>query len=236
MTSSPRRLLADDAVAPDRRRVFVDVGVLMVSEPSPDRRHDGRRVIAPGAADAIQLLLESHEVVVIADAPLEDVDELVAASTSPRVPDAFPTGSWYITGDGAWCEGDRPSGLRSILVGPRRPPGRRPTLRCDIEARDLSAAVMEILVRETMAYDLAGPDRSLPGAGRNTGAGSLWEARGHLPLSRYRTSTWRSATRVVANVAVSPLIINPSVAPTMRAPAGTVMATATGVSRVPGWR
>jgi hypothetical protein len=131
--------------------VFVDAGVLTVIEPAPDRRHDGRRVLAPGALEAVQLLGESHDLVVIAEDSLADVESLAGAASSPTVPNGFPPGSWYITDDEAWCEGERPAGLRSILVGPRRPPARRPTLRCDIEARDLSAAVMEILVRETMA-------------------------------------------------------------------------------------
>ncbi len=58
--------------------------------------------------------------------------------------------TWVVTADPAWCERERPGGVRTILVGPRRPPGRRPTAHCDIEARDLSAAVIEILAREAM--------------------------------------------------------------------------------------
>jgi hypothetical protein len=151
MTLSQSRTSVAGDGARGRRHVFLDGRVITVVEPSPDRRQDGRRVLAPGAADAVDLLREGHEVVVIAGEDTVDVDELPSTPTSPQVPDEFPAGSWYITDDETWCEGDRPAGLRSILVGPRRPPGRRPTLRCDIEARDLSAAVMEILVRETMA-------------------------------------------------------------------------------------
>jgi hypothetical protein len=55
-----------------------------------------------------------------------------------------------LTIDPSVCSGERPAGVRTILVGPRRPPDRRPTARCDVEARDLSAAVMEILVRDTL--------------------------------------------------------------------------------------
>ena len=139
-----------DATGAARRSAFIDLDVLTVDERSPDRRHEGRRVLAPGAGDALALLREGHDVVVISAASLE-VPELAGLPTSQALPDMFPGGSWYVTSDDAWCEGDRPSGLRSILVGPRRPPARRPTLRCDIEARDLNAAVMEILVRETMA-------------------------------------------------------------------------------------
>jgi hypothetical protein len=150
MKEGPTISALDTAAARSRRHVFVDATVLTNIEPSPDRRHEGRRVVASGAADAIQLLLESHEVVIIAPSPLADVPELAERSSTPTVPDEFPAGSWFITADEAWCEGERPTGLRSILVGPRRPPAKRPTLHCDFEARDLSAAVMEILVQETM--------------------------------------------------------------------------------------
>ena len=150
MTSSPDRASAATSPA-TRRHVFVDGAVLTTVEPSADRRHDGRRIVVPGAAEAVQLLLDGHDVVVITDDSLADVTELGEVPTAPAVPATFPHGSWYVTADGSWCEGDRPTGLRTILVGPKRPPARRPTLRCDIEARDVTAAVMEILVRETMA-------------------------------------------------------------------------------------
>lgn len=134
----------------ERRHVFIEAGVLLVEEPSPDRRHEARRVLAPGAADAVTLLAEGHEVAVV-DGESGEAAALSGLVAVATVPTSFPAGSWYITTDETWCEGDRPNGLRSILVGPKRPPARRPTLRCDLEARDLNAAVMEILIRETMA-------------------------------------------------------------------------------------
>jgi hypothetical protein len=141
---------ATSSAARERRHVYIDSDVVTVEEPAPDRRHDGRRVVAPGAADAVALLSEGHDVLLVAPTPIA-IAEFASMATTASVPDSFPSGSWYVTADGAWCEGERPNGLRSILVGPRRPPNRRPTRRCDIEARDLNAAVMEILVRETMA-------------------------------------------------------------------------------------
>src|SRR5262245_61992114 len=134
-----------------RRQVFVEPGVLTVVEPSPDRRGPGRRVLGPGVHEALRLLLDNHRVTLIADEPAEDVPELADLPRMDAVPDSIESGSWYVTSEPTWCEGERPSGLRSILVGPRRPPTNRPTLRCDLEARDLNAAVMEILVRETMS-------------------------------------------------------------------------------------
>ena len=149
MTSTDATPATSSAVRA-RRQVFIDADVLISEEPAPDRRHEGRRVVAAGAADALALLAEGHDVVLVAAGEI-NVSGLSELPATDIVPATSPAGSWYVTGDGAWCEGDRPSGVRSILVGPRRPPARRPTLRCDIEARDLNAAVMEILVRETMA-------------------------------------------------------------------------------------
>ena len=151
MPPNPARPESDRSEAALPKRVFIEADVLTALEPARDRRHDPRPVIAPGASDAVRLLGESHDVVVIAARPLGDIPELRTMSTASAIPESFPSGSWYVTNDEAWCEGERPTGLRSILVGPRRPPARRPTLRCDLEARDIAAAVMEILVRETMA-------------------------------------------------------------------------------------
>src|SRR5206468_244229 len=139
---------ADDQV---RRQVFVEPGVLTMVEPAPDRRGPGRRVVGPGVPDALRLLRDNHHVLLIADQPPQDVPELADLPTVDAVPDSIEPGSWYVTSEPTWCEGERPPGLRSILVGPRRPPTNRPTLRCDVEARDLAAAVMEILVQETMS-------------------------------------------------------------------------------------
>lgn len=130
--------------------VFLDPGVITVLEPAPDRRGPGRLVAISGVVDSLALLGDAARVAIIADAPLVDVPELAGLDTRASLPDDFPPGSWFITSDPTWCEGDRPTGLRSILVGPKRPPARRPTLRCDVDARDLNAAMMEILVRETM--------------------------------------------------------------------------------------
>jgi hypothetical protein len=137
----------------ERRQVFLDSGVILVDEQSDDRRQEARRVLASGAADAVMLLVESHDVSVVDATGVDPVaiEGLPPVPVLAELPASFRAGAWYLTTDEAWCEGDRPSGLQSILVGPRRPPARRPTARCDLEARDLNAAVMEILVRETMA-------------------------------------------------------------------------------------
>ena len=150
MTSSLASTGAPDSAAP-RRCVYIDASALTALEQPADRRLESHRVLAPGAADSVQLLVEGHDVVVLGGEDLDGLAGLGAARHEGTMPSDFPSGSWYLTADETWCEGERPNGLRSILVGPRRPPTKRPTLRCDIEARDLTAAVMEILVRETMA-------------------------------------------------------------------------------------
>ena len=130
--------------------VFLDRGVITVLEPAPDRRGPGRLVAVSGVVESLALLGDPARLAVIADAPLADAPNSRASTLEPPLPNDIPPGSWFITGDPTWCEGDRPMGLRSILVGPKRPPARRPTLRCDVDARDLTTAMIEILVRETM--------------------------------------------------------------------------------------
>lgn len=105
----------------------------------------------PGAAHALGHLADSYELVVVGDPPLGVLDafEVPIQSTSDLPPEpAF--GSWLITDDPGSCLA-RPPGLKTILIGPRRPATNKPALRFDVEARDLNAAVVEILTREAMA-------------------------------------------------------------------------------------
>ncbi|HEU0237263.1 MAG TPA: hypothetical protein VFR14_12560, partial [Candidatus Limnocylindrales bacterium] len=57
--------------------------------------------------------------------------------------------AWHLTASPEACIG-RSTGVTTILVGPRRPPDRGPARRCDLEARDVAAAALEILTREAM--------------------------------------------------------------------------------------
>jgi hypothetical protein len=110
---------------------------------------------APRAVDAIGNLREAgHEVLLFRDptASAEDLSVLASLAgltvgTSEQAPGP---GSWLITADPRHCE-RRLAGVRTILVGPRRPPGPRPTAHCDAAARDLTAAAIEILTREAMS-------------------------------------------------------------------------------------
>ncbi len=105
----------------------------------------------PGAAEALGHLADSYELVVLGNPPRRVLDAfevpIRATSDLPAEP-AF--GSWLITDDPSSCL-QRPPGLKTILIGPRRPVTNKPAPRCDVEARDLNAAVVEILTREAMA-------------------------------------------------------------------------------------
>jgi hypothetical protein len=130
-------------------RVYLDPGV--VDQPAAANAVRGQHVAAPEAVDALNHLADgAHELVLLGRARPRGLDALpIEVRTEPRLPDEPPPGSWLITDDPDGCE-TRPRGLRTILIGPKRPPSHRPTVRCDLEARDLSAAVIEILAREAM--------------------------------------------------------------------------------------
>ena len=104
------------------------------------------------ALSTLGLLADTHDVVVLsAGRPAGRRRSRERFVTTAELPPEPAAGAWLLTVDPSVCSGERPAGVRTILVGPRRPPDRRPTARCDVEARDLSAAVMEILVRDTLA-------------------------------------------------------------------------------------
>lgn len=143
--------------------VYLDPSGTILARPSGRRGSDGQRLL-PGAVDALQRLCDEHyDVVVLSDRPIEPLQDLgealrfaaappdVAAveATRPRGSGPAPR-SWLIAADEGWSERSRPAGLRTIRVGPRLPESHRPTARFDLEARDLNAAVLEILVRDML--------------------------------------------------------------------------------------
>lgn len=104
----------------------------------------------PDAADHIIHLVETgHEVILVGATATAVVSGLPMAQQLERVPADVERGSWYVTADPAACA-ERQVGLRTLLVGPRAAPSNRPGPRCDAEARDLAAAVLEILSRDVM--------------------------------------------------------------------------------------
>lgn len=124
--------------------------MIVVPEPAAERRRDRAESLVSDAISSLGLLGDTHDVVVVTTAVLPDVDGAADLVTTAELPPEPAAGAWLLTIDPSVCSGERPAGVRTILVGPRRPPDRRPTARCDVEARDLSAAVMEILVRDTL--------------------------------------------------------------------------------------
>ena len=120
------------------------------AEAVDDRRQEGRPAFVSGAIATLERLVESHDVVIVSAEPLPSEPGLASFAVLEHLPAEHPASSWLLTADPAVCAGERPPGLRTMLVGPRRPPDRRPTARCDEEARDLSAAVMGILIRDTI--------------------------------------------------------------------------------------
>ena len=129
-------------------RVYVDPSAVSL-EASRMRSEDPQA--APGAADAIRHLAESdYSVVLLADRPLPELGDLpTGVEVVTTMPAQVTHDVWFVTADpeGPW---GRPKGARTILVGPRRAPGRIPLPRFDVEARDLPSAVMEILTRQAM--------------------------------------------------------------------------------------
>jgi len=92
----------------------------------------------PGAGALLARLGEAGLEVVVVD-----------GDTAAAAVETTSGSGWLITDDPRAC-GRRSPTVRTILVGPRRPPARGPLVRCDLEARDLSAAVLEILAHEAM--------------------------------------------------------------------------------------
>ena len=130
-------------------RIYLEPGV-MAQPTGADRAGDASSPL-PGAAAALGHLADSYELVVLRDPEPEVLEALdVPIRGGSGLPSEAAHGSWLITDD-PWTCVDRPPGLQTILVGPRRPPTNRPAPRCDVEARDLNAAVVEILTRQAMS-------------------------------------------------------------------------------------
>jgi hypothetical protein len=107
------------------------------------------------AASQLEHLAEiGAELVVVAEEPQPEWDAL-------RIPEIRyePTaeggglGDWWLTADPDGCARRPARGVRSMLVGGAVDQSNGPTSRCDLRARDLRSAVLEILSRQAM------PDR-----------------------------------------------------------------------------
>jgi hypothetical protein len=111
---------------------------------------DASLASGPGAADHLAHLVDAGQRVIFIGVGAEQVvASLLDAPTLERLPDDPIRGSWFVTAEPARCA-ERPAGVRSLLIGPR--PDRSPVQgrRCDTDARDLAAAVLEILAHDAM--------------------------------------------------------------------------------------
>lgn len=98
------------------------------------------------AARLTHLVDAGHELVLVGED--DHRTDLPLANRVRSLPSEPPMGSWFVTADPATC-GDRRPSLRTVMIGPRTAtPG--PT-RCDSTARDLRAAVLEILAAHAMS-------------------------------------------------------------------------------------
>jgi hypothetical protein len=106
--------------------------------------------LEPNAPRTLCLLVEAgHEVVLVTGQAGPPPDALSAvASDAVGAPAAQPEDrAWYLTADVERCSGSS-ARMRTVLVGGQPPAGS--VHRCDGVARDLRAAVIDILTSEAM--------------------------------------------------------------------------------------
>lgn len=109
---------------------------------------DGSVATLPDAPSRLVHLTDAgHHVILIASPELPATTPVNWSGRIGTMPEDPPRGSWYVTADPATCS-DRQAGLSTLLIAPRDD-SPRPT-RCDLTARDLSSAVLEILARDVM--------------------------------------------------------------------------------------
>jgi hypothetical protein len=110
---------------------------------------DGGHGIDADAVRSLGFLEDSgHEIVLVGE--LAATDALLAdraGSLIPEAPVQPDEPAWYLTTDVERCIG-RSARLRTVLVGTA--PEKGAIHRCDAIARDLQAAVLEILAAEAM--------------------------------------------------------------------------------------
>jgi hypothetical protein len=111
--------------------------------------HPSAVALPEAAAQLVHLVESGHEVVLLGEVPPTVSEAMPRLRRAPGVPAEVVPGSWLLSADAETCS-ERRAGLRTLLIGPRTAPSPRPGRRCDVEARDLAAAVLEILGRDVM--------------------------------------------------------------------------------------
>jgi hypothetical protein len=129
--------------------VYLDPSALLLGSAGPGSGDDR---VAPGTAEAVAHLVDAgFEVIVLGPASSEALGELAGSVRhEAALPEHLDPDTWFVTGDPHPAFG-RPRGGTTVLVGPRRPTGKVPLPRFDLEARDMASAAMEILTRQAMA-------------------------------------------------------------------------------------
>jgi hypothetical protein len=110
---------------------------------------DAALASAPGARGHVANLIDAGQRVTFVGADPGSAASFPDVSRLDSLPAESERGSWFVTADPARCA-ERPARVRTLLIGPRA--GRSPVQgpRCDMEARDLAAAVLEILAHDAM--------------------------------------------------------------------------------------
>jgi hypothetical protein len=129
--------------------VYLDPTALVL--PAAEGLESGDEHVAPGVGEAVGHLVEAgFEVIILGEAGPDAWPDLPAGvSHATELPEHLDAEAWYLTGE-PYPSFGRPRGGTTVLVGPRRPAGKVPLPRFDLETRDLAAAAMEILTRQAM--------------------------------------------------------------------------------------
>lgn len=110
----------------------------------------GDRGLDPDAVRALAYLTEAgHEIVLVVPEGVEPPADLrsLGASSVEAPPEKPDRPAWFLTTDVSHCVG-RSAKMRTVLIGAA--PNHGSVMRCDAVARDVQAAVLEILASEAM--------------------------------------------------------------------------------------
>jgi hypothetical protein len=123
-------------------RVFLDPGTAVI---------ENGGALDPAALRSLRHLVDAGHVLVLVDQP-EATGDLrdLAASVVEAVPQLPDERAWYLTDDVEHCR-EMTARVRTVLIGASPPPGS--IHRCDSVARDVHAAVLEILASEAMGAE-----------------------------------------------------------------------------------
>jgi hypothetical protein len=129
-------------------QVYLDPSALLLPPADPATADE---LVAPGAHDAVEHLVDAgFEVVLLGDDAAASSELPTGVRHAPELPAHLDADAWYLTGE-PYPHFGRPRGGTTVLVGPRRPQGKVPLPRFDLETRDMASAAMEILTRDAMA-------------------------------------------------------------------------------------